>query len=316
MTRKKSSQLFVDYYKEWIETYKVGAISDVTLNKYYKTLEQLRRFMPLLKLVDLDRRQYQLLINWYAETHEKQTTMDFHHQVKSCIHDMFHDGLIDRDPTHKCVIKGKESTINKKDKFLQIDELTKLLKSLTLHQGLNWDWFILLVAKTGLRFAEALALTPDDFDFANNTLTVNETWDYKSTTGGFKTTKTESSVRTISIDWQIVGQFRPLLEGLPNDEPIFVEKNENGHYKRVFNSTVNNKLAAYCKQLAIPVISLHSLRHTHASVLLAAGVSIHSISARLGHSNVTVTQETYAHILDDLHQKDNQIIINTLMQIA
>lgn len=185
-----------------------------------------------------------------------------------------------------------------------------------LAHGINNDWLLLLIAKTGIRFSEALAITPQDFDWQANTLTINKTWDYKSTRGGFKSTKTTGSIRTIKIDWQIVGQFKPLIQNLSIDEPIFVAKLDNGSYKRWFNSTLNNQLASKCKALGITEISCHGLRHTHASILLAEGVSIHTISSRLGHADVGVTQETYAHVLDELQKKDDQKMMSVLMQIA
>ncbi|WP_154949910.1 tyrosine-type recombinase/integrase, partial [Klebsiella grimontii] len=112
----------------------------------------------------------------------------------------------------------------KKKKFLQKEELRKLISSLDLSPEISIDWFILIIAKTGLRYAEALALTPADFDWSARTLRVNKTWNYKSTQGGFKSTKTTSSERTISIDFQIVGQFQLVIKDLPANEPIFVEK--------------------------------------------------------------------------------------------
>ncbi|GMC02490.1 site-specific integrase [Enterococcus thailandicus] len=263
---------------------------------------------------EFDRQAYQRIINEYAKTHEKQTTTDFHHQIKGCILDAFHDGLLEKDPTYRAVIKGKEPS-EKKRKFLQKDELTKLLRSLDLSKGINRDWMILIAAKTGVRYAEVLALTPSSFDWTNNTVTIDKTWDYRYEKG-FKKTKTPASVRTIAVDWQIVGQFKPLVENLPENEPIFVGKDEQGHYKRRFNSTINNYLSSKCQELGITDVSFHALRHTHASVLLAEGVSIHTISARLGHSNVSVTQETYAHILDELQKKDDQKMMSVLMQIA
>ncbi|MCO7128324.1 site-specific integrase [Sporolactobacillus shoreicorticis] len=316
MSRKrKNDSYFVDHYDDWIETYKVGAIREVTLNKYYMTAKTLRRIVPDLKISELDRLVYQNILNEYAITHEKQTTMDFHHQVKACISDLFHDGLIERDPTYRAIIKGKPAK-PKKMKFLQADELKKLVRSLDLGTEINMDWFTLVVAKTGLRFAEALALTPKDFDFKNNTLSISKTWEYKLTSGQFAPTKNESSVRTIAIDWQLVGQFGPILKDMPADEPIFIKKDANGHYKRAFNSTYNNFLARKCKEAGVTEITFHGLRHTHASVLLSAGITVQSISKRLGHSNVTTTQEVYMHIIDELAQKDNQIMIGTLTSIA
>lgn len=98
--------LFTDFYKNWIDVYKTGSVRQVTLNKYLMTLTWIRELVPDLKIQDLSRIQYQLLINKYAENHERQTTMDFHHQLKGAILDALDEGLISRDPTRKVIIKG------------------------------------------------------------------------------------------------------------------------------------------------------------------------------------------------------------------
>lgn len=114
--------------------------------------------------------------------------MDFHHLLKGAVLDAVDNGLVPRDPTRKAIIKGKAPR-PKKNRYLNQFELNKLLASLDLGQETSWEWFILLVAKTGLRFSEALAITPSDFDFNRQTLSVNKTWDYKNG-GGFIPTKT------------------------------------------------------------------------------------------------------------------------------
>jgi integrase len=114
--------------------------------------------------------------------------MDFHHQLKGAILDAVDEGLIARDPTRKAIIKGKAPK-QKKMKYLNQFELHTLLTSLNLKGEVNWDWFILLVAKTGMRFSEAVALTPKDFDFSHQTLSISKTWDYKGQ-GGFSQQRT------------------------------------------------------------------------------------------------------------------------------
>ena len=307
MPRTKSSQLFYKYYEEWIELYKVNAIRSVTLDKYYMSLKWITKLAPELKLNDLNRRTYQKLINDYALEHDKQTTQDFHHQVKSAIMDAVDEGLIKQNPTRKIIIKGKKPG-NKKPKFLNQYELQQLIRQLDLGTELNWDWYILLVAKTGLRFAEALAITPNDFDFAKQLLSVNKTWNYRATKGGFQPTKNFSSIRKVQLDWQIAMQFSQMVKDLPKNEPIFVKQ-------RVFNSTVNNRLTVLCKRAEVPIITVHGLRHTHASILLFAGVSIASVARRLGHSNMTTTQETYLHIIQELETQDGEKIMQQMAQL-
>lgn len=299
----RRTDAFCDYYRRWITVYKEGAVRKVTLKKYLITCAWLERLIPDLSMEDLDRMAYQRLLNAYAEQHERQTVMDFHHQLKGAILDAVDEGLIDRDPTRKAIVKGKAPR-EKKQRYLNQFELHKLLSNLDLASKLNWDWMILLIAKTGLRFSEALAVTPKVFDFTHQSLSVDKTWDYKEGTG-FLPTKNRSSVRKVAIDWQLIVQFSELVKGLPEDQPIFV-------CGRVYNSTVNSVLARRCFQAGVPTISVHGLRHTHASLLLFAGVSIASVARRLGHSSMNTTQKTYLHIIQELENKDVDLVMRSL----
>lgn len=306
LTESKRTDLFCEYYAKWITMYKKGAIRKVTMDKYNMTQKWLVKLVPTLRVCDMNRIAYQLLLNDYAEFHERQTTMDFHHQLKGAILDAVDEGLIDRDPTRKAIIKGKPPR-KKKIKYLNQFELHTLLISLDLKDKINWDYFILLVAKTGMRFSEALALTPKDFDFAHQTLSINKTWNYKED-GGFQPTKNRSSIRRIQIDWQTVIQFSELVKHLPEDKPIFVNST-------IYNSTVNNILSRHCKNCNIPIISIHGLRHTHASLLLFTGVSLASVARRLGHSSMTTTQKTYLHIIQELENKDIDLVMRSLSSL-
>ena len=268
------------------------------------THKWVEKLVPELKVSDLTRTVYQQLLNDYAKEHERQTTLDFHHQLKGAILDAVDEGLIERDPTRKAIIKGKTPKV-KKIKYLNQFELHTLIAHLDIKEEPNWDWFILLVAKTGMRFSEALAITPADFDFARQTLSVSKTWDYKGN-GGFLPTKNKSSVRKIQIDWQIVVKFSELVKTLPDDKPIFVGEN------KIYNSTVNDVLSRHCKACGISVISIHGLRHTQASLLLFAGVSIASVARCLGHASMTTTQKTYLHIIQELENKDVDLVMRTL----
>ncbi len=305
MKKGQSSILLHEYFKQWIFLYKKGAVRDVTMRKYLMTLKHLQHLAPKTKLLALDRKEYQKILNDFAETHERQTTMDFHHQLKGAILDAIDDGLLNRDPTRKVVIKGKEASSKKKRNILINVNYKKLIARLELNEEINFDWLIMLIAKTGLRFSESLAITPEDFDFSNQILNISKTWNYKSPIGGFQPTKNKSSIRKIQMDWRTAMQFATLIKNLPQNEPIFVRG-------RIFNSTINDKLESYCADVSIPIISVHGLRHTHASLLLYAGVSIASVARRLGHANITTTQHTYLHIIQELENKDNNKIINYL----
>ena len=104
---------------------------------------------------------------------------------------------------------------------------------------------ILLIAKTGIRFSEALGITPKDFDLNRQQLSINKTWNYKGE-GGFLSTKNKSSIRKVQLDWQLVIQFSALIKDLPEDKPIFMIKD------KLYNSTANGVLARHCSDKGIP----------------------------------------------------------------
>ena len=116
--------LFSEYFQQWIDIYKKGAIREATMAKYRMTQRWVEKLMPELKVAELNRTAYQQLLNAYAKEHERQTTLDFHHQLKGAILDAVDDGLIERDPTRKAIIKGRPPK-DKKQKYLNQFELQK-----------------------------------------------------------------------------------------------------------------------------------------------------------------------------------------------
>ena len=77
-----------------------------------------------------------------------------------------------------------------------------------------------------------------------------------------------------------------------------------------------NVLERHCNRAKISVISVHGLRHTHASVRLLAGVSIASVARRLGHSSMTTTQKTYLHIIQELENQDIDLVMRSLSGLS
>ena len=71
-------------------------------------------------------------------------------------------------------------------------------------------------------------------------------------------------------------------------------------------------LRRHCLNVEIPIITIHRLRHTHASLLLYAGVSIASVAHRLGHASMSTTQKTYLHIIQELENTDIDKIMRAL----
>lgn len=305
---KGEEQLFCDYFEEWTKEYKEGTIRYVTLLKYKQALKNLREIVPNLKLKDMDRKAYQGIINKYALTHEKQTVTDFHHTIKASILDAVDEGFIRRNPTRKVVIKGKPKT-KKTKKYLDFEEAEKLVEAFHLDEKeINYDWMFLLAIKTGMRFEELLGLTVDDFDFSKLTITIDKAFDYKYTQD-FCPTKNRSSMRKIKMDWKTAMQFSELLKDKDAYERVF------DFGRKIYSTTVNDALKRRCREAGVTEITMHCLRHTHASILMYKDVSIHSISKRLGHSSTEITQKVYLHLIKELEIKDDKKVMAALMEL-
>ena len=300
--------LFADYYENWIALYKEGAVRDVTLKKYKAALAHIKTLTKDMSVEDMTRTAYQTLLNNYAKTHEKQTVTDFHHMVKPCLLDARDEGLISVDPTRRITIKGKPAG-EKKMKYLNQYDLHKLLDVLHLDMMHKFDWLIYFGAKTGCRLSEALGVTPEDFDMSSQTVSINKTWNYKNG-GGFEATKNQSSVRKVQLDWQTMNKLYGFIKDKPKNKPVFVDEGEN-----IYDSTVNDILGRYCRMAGVPEITYHGLRHTHASIWLYSGVSVPSVSKRLGHSSIATTQKVYLHIIKEMDNFDNDIIMKTLVSL-
>ena len=105
-------------------------------------------------------------------------------------------------------------------------------------------------------------------------------------------------------------QFSELVKKLLQDKPIF------NFGKPVYNSTINAIFARHCKAAKISVIAIHGLRHTYASLLFFAGVSIASVARRLGHASINTTQKTYLHIIQELENKDIDLVMRSLSSLS
>lgn len=323
---------FYKYYKEWYTTYKTGAIKGVTFDKYELTYKWVKKLAPDLVLGKMTRADFQKIINEYGKTHEIQTVRDFYHHVAPSIDDAVYEGWIPgRNPNHKIRMVSTKRVRQKPLKYLEIEDVKKLEKVLAMDQTGFGDFFDFLL-RTGLRFAEALGITPDDIDENEMTIYINKTFNYKINTqnradhpeyGDFIPTKNKYSVRMLTIDSKALNDLKKHMGDVDDDEaiwphwyqndcPIVRESARYGH-PCIFNSIFNHQLEIMCYRAGTShTITVHGLRHTHASILIANGVSIQSVAKRLGHGDTQTTQQTYIHLLDQLEQRDNQRIASIM----
>ena len=120
-TRRLANQRLATYFEHWILLYKQNSVSNITFMKYQNTAKHIRKIFGNLSLNELSKELYQEKLNKFAETHAKRTVSCFHKHIKASLSDAIDEGIIDKDPTRKAVITGKE--YNSAQKFLNYNEL-------------------------------------------------------------------------------------------------------------------------------------------------------------------------------------------------
>lgn len=163
----------------------------------------------------------------------------------------------------------------------------------------------LLLAATGLRLGEALALRWDSVGLGGVALTVTGTL-HRSSGGQWtiSSPKTAAGVRTVVLPpvaaTALVAQRDQqeawrIAAGSAWQEHRLVFTGETG--KPLFHSTVQHALKRECARLTLPAVTPHGLRHLHASLLIADGIPVPAVAARLGHASPNITMKLYAHAL-------------------
>ena len=230
-------------------------------------------------------RRFKAMLNWAKK-------MDLHHNYKLC------DNLeyFKEEQTKKERIQ---------DKFLEPDEATTLLNH--MKDTNNWQWYHLtrFLLLSGLRIGEAVAL--EQSDISDKYITVNKTYDHINKI--VTTPKTSTSNREVYIQSELKDAIKmyKLFRWTCNQEhnvisPYFFNSSKGDYisyyaYEKYLRETSERVIGRK--------ITAHTLRHTHASLLLAEGVDIDTISRRLGHENSRITKEIYLHATQKLQDRDN-----------
>lgn len=197
--------------------------------------------------------------------------------------------------------------LEKDNVYYTREELNKFL-AVAKQQGLKKYALFRLLAYSGIRIGELLALTWQDVSFVSKTIRVNKTMVYIKGKKPFtQSPKTKTSNRLINMDNETIEvlkawkNYQKTYYGvIKNNKQLLFINRDNGYLQ---NKTVKDWNLKIAKQAKIKPIKLHGFRHTHATLLLKAGVPIKEVQYRLGHSKIDTTLNIYAHVVNDDNSK-------------
>ena len=198
-----------------------------------------------------------------------------------------------------------EASARKKveDKYLEKSEITSLIQSMEKSHCILWVNLTRFLILSGLRIGEAAALTLKDVD--GDVIHVNKTYDPNNHI--VTSPKTSESVRDVFIQEELAAVIREIRKyNRANKISGILLFSENGNHISYDNYRLF--LRRHSLKALGRIITPHALRHTHASLLLANGISIDAISRRLGHTDSQVTKEIYLHIMEQLREKDKDTL--------
>lgn len=303
-------------YAELVELWKENrfpAFKPSTIERY--KIELRRYLLPAfgdMKPNKITRPYIQAVVNGWAKAYNSgqggyKLYRELHTLNKNIFTFGISLGILDVNPCHDVIVPRVKPSAPKKKHF-DNDELEKLLDYLgqlppSYENQYKTTLYKFLLA-TGCRIGEALALEWSDIDLEKATVTVGNTLQQDGTV---TLPKTRKGTRTISIDKKTVLMLRLYKTrhgqhcraiGSPFAHVVF----SNGLREYPSSKTLSEALKKDLSSLGIFGRSFHAFRHSHASLLLNAGIPYKELQTRLGHSTLAMTMDTYSH-LSEYNQK-------------
>lgn len=247
-----------------------------------------------------------------------KTVRNLHTMLRKALKDAVRKNLVVRNVADAADPPSSPKAGEGEMKTWSGDQLRTFLTETSAHR---WGPAFLLAATTGMRRGEVLGLRWADLDLRGPRLTVNQTIlnvGYEITLGSPKTAR---SRRTIALDPETARVLaeqkqrqavdRQALGGAYLDQDlVFAHEDGRPAHPDVFSQTFRRAV----HRLGLPVIRLHDLRHTHATMGLAAGIPVKIISTRLGHATTAFTQDVYMHKVPALEESAAEQIADLIFK--
>lgn len=307
---KPTTGTFKELYDMWLKQQRMNVKpSTIALNRRF--IE--RHVLPYLgdhKLDEITVVYCQQLVNKWFEQGYKQYSY-FRKATAQVMRYGEAMELMKSNPMSKTILPRRVEE-EKKLQYYTKEELAHFFEC--LHQFGNFKQlaFFRLLAFTGCRKSEVLSLQWKDLDFTRKSVMIGKTLATDEHNQIIiQTPKTNASTRSISLDdetlkilskWRMLQRTDYLQMGFntsSDDQYIFTNKRNEWYYPQV----VNDWLKYLIKKYDLPRITPHHFRHTHASLLLQAGIPVKEVSERLGHKDVKITLEIYSHVMPEEKEK-------------
>ncbi|SFI26561.1 Site-specific recombinase XerD [Bacillus sp. 71mf] len=301
------------YLRDWLKLFKENTVRKNTFILHERNIaKHLIPYFKNINLKEIKPMMYQNFINHLTDKGYSKRTIEI-------IHGTMHNAMkkavslkkIEYNPCEDIVISNKNNKEKECLKYMRTEDIPLFLKNTYQYNYIYYIFFKTLI-NTGMRKGEAAALQWSDIDFKEQTINITKTLDFSAKKGEnlFGDTKTFTSRRTILIPKLLVNDLLNHKKW-QNENKLVLQEAYKHELDLVFTkvdgsflpkSTLFNAFSRILKKADLPKLEIHSLRHTHAVLLLESGASMKYIQDRLGHKNIEITSNVYSHISDKINK--------------
>lgn len=326
---------FVDFSKRWMDEYAKVNLTIKTYARYEIYLKRINQGIGHLKLKDITPLQlnafYRSLeadgVNQRKRYDENgdlinngklapKTILDHHRVISKILSTAVKWGLLEKNVAMRA---DPPKVPHREISYLNEQEVRQML-TLLEKEPIQYQTMITLLVYTGIRRGELCGLEWKDIDFENQVMHVVRSAQYiGNKTMITKEPKTKSGIRHFSLSihacillkkykrWQLEQKFNAGDQWTESDR-LFTSWNG----KPIHPDTVTDWFSKFIKRSGLPYVTLHSLRHTNATLMIAEGTDVCTVSRRLGHANTATTLNIYAHALKSKDREAANTLDNVL----
>lgn len=319
----KPQRPFDAYFRNWLDTYVKAHCKERTYDLYLRAFEQ--HLLPRFRQQDINgitREEVKhLAYDLLAQQKARSTVKNILAPIREMFNHAIEDGHAAVNPALRILKRSRtgDGEQQRKANFLTREELGTLLHTCQEHFSTSYP-FVSLLARTGMRLGEAVALQWGDLDFAGRFIEVRHTLGY-----GKLTTPKSGKGRRVDMSRQLTETLKAMLlerkkETLKHGwgavpEWVFISEEGTPLDACNFRNRIWYKLLT---KTGLHHIRIHDLRHTFASLLIQQGESLAYVKEQLGHGSIQITVDTYGHLVpggnrqavDKLDGLENETIRN------
>lgn len=326
---------FYDFSKRWMDEYAKVNLTIKTYARYEIYLKRINQAIGHLKLKDVTPLQlnafYRSLeadgVNQRKRYDENgnlinngklapKTILDHHRVISKILATAVKWGLLEKNVAMRA---DPPKVPHREIACLNEDETRKMLVLLE-NEPIQYRTMITLLVYTGIRRGELCGLEWKDIDFENQVMHVCRSAQYiGNKTMITKEPKTKSGIRHFSLSIHAIVLLKSYRRW--QLEQKFKVGNRWNECNRLFTSwdgspihpdTITDWFSKFIKKSNLPYVTLHSLRHTNATLMIAEGTDVCTVSRRLGHANTATTLNIYAHALKSKDREAANTLDNVL----